>query len=100
VTRAKSLLIVIGDPNVLGLDPLWREFLNYIYTNGGWVGPDIPWDPEEPVNLAGGYDRLVRDKATFDMEEFIQRLDGLTTSATDDFGGMDTNIDRPWVTEE
>ena len=100
MTRAKSLLIVIGDPNVLGLDPLWREFLNYIYTNGGWVGPDIPWDPEEPVNLAGGYDRLVRDKATFDMEEFIQRLDGLTTSATDDSEGIDTNIDRPWVTEE
>ncbi|KAJ7931318.1 hypothetical protein B0H13DRAFT_1858158 [Mycena leptocephala] len=37
VTRAQALLIVIGDPDVLSLDPLWRSFLNYIYTNGGWT---------------------------------------------------------------
>ncbi|EGO29184.1 hypothetical protein SERLADRAFT_456584, partial [Serpula lacrymans var. lacrymans S7.9] len=49
VTRAQALLIVIGDPSVLSLDPLWRSFLNYVHNNGGWKGPSITWDPLAPV---------------------------------------------------
>jgi helicase MOV-10 len=60
VTRAQALLIIVGDPQVLSLDPFWRAFLNYVYLNGGWTGlPDIAWDPEAEaeVDEAGGYDR-------------------------------------------
>ncbi|KAG9031548.1 hypothetical protein FRB95_002542 [Tulasnella sp. JGI-2019a] len=35
ITRPKGLLIIVGDPIVLGLDPLWRKFLNHIHVNGG-----------------------------------------------------------------
>jgi helicase MOV-10 len=77
ITRAQALLIIIGDPNVLSLDPLWRSFLNYVYLNGGWKGPDITWDPNEPVNEAGGYDRSVRKAASVDMEKFTNRMERL-----------------------
>jgi helicase MOV-10 len=42
--------VIIGDPDVLALDPLWREFLNYIHRRGGWKGSRIGWDPNEPVD--------------------------------------------------
>ncbi|KIO21468.1 hypothetical protein M407DRAFT_44382, partial [Tulasnella calospora MUT 4182] len=38
LTRAKALLVVVGNPLILGLDPLWRKFLNYVHRNGGWKG--------------------------------------------------------------
>ncbi|KAG9079103.1 hypothetical protein FS749_008829 [Ceratobasidium sp. UAMH 11750] len=46
ITRAQALLIIIGDPMVLGLDPLWRRFLYFIYHSGGWKGAPFPWDPD------------------------------------------------------
>jgi helicase MOV-10 len=94
VTRAKALLIVIGDPRVLGLDPLWRSFLNYIYNNGGWKGPGIPWDPQDPVDDNGGYDAAVRDTAMLDMNDFTRRMEALTMEGADE--ELDAGVDRPW----
>ncbi|KAJ7199239.1 P-loop containing nucleoside triphosphate hydrolase protein, partial [Mycena pura] len=101
VTRAQALLIVVGDPDVLGLDPLWRAFLNYVHTAGGWTGGHIPWDSHSPTDEAGGYDRLVRDAAEQDMFAFTRRMEELAGTAMDSTGsgnedGDDTNVDRPW----
>lgn len=99
VTRAQALLIVVGDPDVLGLDPLWRAFLNYVYNNGGWTGRDISWDPELPVDETGGYDRVVRGAAQEDMNAFTRRMEALTIAgaeAADNGDEDDTNVDRPW----
>ncbi|KAF9057240.1 RNA helicase [Panaeolus papilionaceus] len=93
VTRAQALLIVVGDPQVLSLDPLWRSFLNYVYLNGGWTGPDITWDPTEPVEEAGGYDRAIREAAGLDMNEFSKRMEEATMAGVED---LDANVDRPW----
>ncbi|TFY71297.1 hypothetical protein EVG20_g1690 [Dentipellis fragilis] len=38
LTRAQAMLIVIGDPTVLGQDLLWRTFLNYVHKRGGRMG--------------------------------------------------------------
>ncbi|KAJ3561909.1 hypothetical protein NP233_g9903 [Leucocoprinus birnbaumii] len=95
VTRAKALLIIIGDPNVLGLDPLWRLFLNYIHNNNGWKGPDIPWDPSEPVDEAGGYDIAVRDSAALDMNAFTRRMENLTMEGVQE-EDPDAGVDKPW----
>ena len=39
ITRAKSLVVVIGHPNILGLDTKnWLPFLQYCQANGGWRG--------------------------------------------------------------
>jgi len=94
ITRAKALLIIVGDPLVLSLDPLWRSFLNYIYLNHGWTGPDISWDPNTPVNGAVAYDKAIRQSNELDMNAFTIRLENLTLTEVED--EADANIDRPW----
>ena len=47
MTRAKALLIIVGDPIVLSLDPIWRSFLNYIHSSGGWRGLPKDWSDDE-----------------------------------------------------
>lgn len=98
ITRAKALLIIVGNPHVLGLDPLWRSFLNYIHLNGGWVGPDIPWDPKETVDDAGGdeYGARVRREAEVDMNELARRMEGEVGTGEEGEGEGDVNVDRPW----
>lgn len=104
VTRAQALLVIVGNPHVLGLDPLWRSFLNYVHLNGGWVGPDIPWDPTVHVDLtipiastpakdsAGPsadssdaprprYDVAARKQAELDMDAFTKMVEALTLSS-------------------
>jgi helicase MOV-10 len=98
VTRAKALLIVIGNPSVLSLDPLWRSFLNYIYINDGWTGCAISWDPEVAVDQSKTYDRECRDIGVEDMNDFTRRMKELTLQgAPIDAEAEDgANVDRPW----
>ncbi|EMD34731.1 hypothetical protein CERSUDRAFT_54531 [Gelatoporia subvermispora B] len=97
VTRAKALLIVIGDPSVLCLDPLWRSFLNYVHTNGGWKGNPPTWDTSLPVNDSGDYAQEVRELHVSDMNEFARRMEFLTLEGVEEDGEEpDANVDRPW----
>ncbi|TFK28524.1 RNA helicase [Coprinopsis marcescibilis] len=100
VTRAQALLIVVGNPQVLGLDPLWRAFLNYIYDNDGWTGSmDIPWDPEEELEEGTQYDARARRQAELDMNEFTRRMESLTLGNAEEVDAAleeDANVDRPW----
>lgn len=96
VTRAQALLIVVGDPYVLSLDPLWRSFLNYVHINKGWKGIPIPWDPREPVRDSGGYDAELRELGLADMNDFTRRMESLTLENVDDVNEADANVDRPW----
>ncbi|KAG6909930.1 hypothetical protein DXG01_014452 [Tephrocybe rancida] len=98
VTRAQALLIVIGDPTVLSLDPLWRSFLNYIHRNNGWTGSPITWDPTAPVNEEGGYDREIREAAQMDMNNFTRQMEALTLAGVEATGENENhgNVDRPW----
>ena len=41
ITRAKALLIVIGNPKVLQIDGCWREFIEYCQKNGACVGDEF-----------------------------------------------------------
>ncbi|KAK0477928.1 P-loop containing nucleoside triphosphate hydrolase protein [Armillaria novae-zelandiae] len=84
VTRAKALLIIIGDPTVLSLDPLWRSFLNYIYKYGGWRGLPISWDPNADVDEAGGYDHAIREAAREEMNEFTRQMENMTLTGVQD----------------
>ncbi|NWZ41063.1 SDE3 helicase, partial [Brachypodius atriceps] len=38
ITRAKALLIVVGNPTVLSKDPHWHRFLRYCMEEGGYTG--------------------------------------------------------------
>jgi helicase MOV-10 len=84
VTRAQALLIVVGNPHVLGLDPLWRSFLNYIHGNKGWTGSvGIPWDPDDSDDDEP-YDARARRKAEFDMNDFTRRMEELALGNAED----------------
>jgi len=84
ITRAQALLIIIGNPIVLSLDPLWRELLNYIHNNGGWQGKQLDWNPEDAVPAEARYAEDRRTKAERDAEETIQRLKAMIVQRHED----------------
>ena len=82
----------MGNPFILGQDPLWRQLLNYVYKRGGWRGVEPDWDPLE------GYDTSARRSVVQSTGAFTYSLiptvkeDNLSLSdaeAVTTFGRMD-----------
>ena len=70
ITRAQSLLIVVGDPEVLGKYEHWRTFLKYVKSRKGWNGRMHVWDDEE--DIPPGYEIIPRKGgAAYYGDEFI-----------------------------
>ncbi|CAE7158617.1 unnamed protein product, partial [Rhizoctonia solani] len=69
ITRAQSLLVVVGDPLVLGLDTLWRRFLYFVRRSGGWRGTPFPWNPDDDPDE----DPATVDSAEQDIRELLRR---------------------------
>jgi helicase MOV-10 len=86
ITRSQALLIIVGNPRTLSIDPMWRYFLNYVYNNGGWRGPVPDWNTNAEVDLSGGYDKAMHQQAQLDMNEFTRRMESLTMGGIDDDG--------------
>jgi len=64
---------MVGDPEVLGKDPLWRVFLNYIRLRDGTTGKQPSWRANEAGNVPG-YEIIPRRPESFVYgEEFIDR---------------------------
>ncbi|XP_061590937.1 putative helicase mov-10-B.1 [Cololabis saira] len=75
VTRAKALLIVVGNPSVLGSDPTWSRFIQYCRDEGGYAGFSQPEDEDQVVaRLAALY---IDIEATIETAESLvqQHLD-------------------------
>ncbi|XP_067932364.1 putative helicase mov-10-B.2 [Watersipora subatra] len=56
VTRAKSLLIVVGNPRVLCTDENWRRLVEHIMKGGGYIGEELDEDSlrieeEDPIDM-------------------------------------------------
>uniref|UniRef100_F6YN75 RNA helicase n=1 Tax=Ornithorhynchus anatinus TaxID=9258 RepID=F6YN75_ORNAN len=49
MTRAKALLIVVGNPILLSQDRQWKTFLQFCKDNGGYKGCPFPTDEEQGV---------------------------------------------------
>ncbi|KIO33704.1 hypothetical protein M407DRAFT_17322 [Tulasnella calospora MUT 4182] len=106
MTRAKSILIIIGDPDVLGLDPLWRQFLNHIHAHGGWRGIRIPWDPTKDVltetseaeNLP--YDAQIRAKSEQDLRDLVARASVTGLGVVDEEDELEADADQHWHHDE
>ncbi|KAM5256075.1 helicase MOV-10 [Ctenodactylus gundi] len=60
VTRAKALLIIVGNPLLLGHDPDWKAFLEFCKENGGYTGCPFPakLDLQQGQNLFQGLSKL------------------------------------------
>ena len=74
ITRAQSLLILVGDPGVLGKDMFWRTFLNYITLHNGSTGTLPGWKLTDEVPLPP-MEVISRERVLFG-EEFINGTNG------------------------
>ena len=99
-----ALLIVIGNPEVLSLDPMWRSFLNYVRRNNGCIGAEISWNYNQEVDVTGDYAEGYINAGIDDMNALAVRLQERTLARasvgdgeSDDDGG---NVDRPWKDAE
>ena len=70
ITRAQSLLIVIGDPEVLGKYEHWRTFLKYVESRKGWTGKMHDLGSEDVIPPPG-YKSIPREGGIVYGEEFI-----------------------------
>ncbi|TBU29420.1 P-loop containing nucleoside triphosphate hydrolase protein [Dichomitus squalens] len=95
ITRAQALLIVIGDPGILCLDPIWRGFLNYVYLHGGWRGDPPTWDVNVPVRDDADYFDELQEALAAEMGVFMSRL----PSEGEDLEG-DANVEREFQETE
>lgn len=96
MTRAKALLIVVGDPAVLSPDPLWRSFLNYIHQSSGWTGPPPSWDTSADVDDSFDYAAQIRQEAEQVMQALAEQVGAEDSDDADD----DDGEDRPFVEAE
>ncbi|KAG8981810.1 hypothetical protein FRB90_006978, partial [Tulasnella sp. 427] len=110
LTRAKALLVIVGNPLILGLDPLWRNFLNYVHRNGGWKGIQPDWDPSQDSSnnqARAEVGRAAGESELTEMEVLAEQLRTRVTIATEVTAGegdtydderRDANEDRgPWI---
>lgn len=74
-TRAKALLIVVGNPHVLYTDPCWRELLDVCRDTGACAGAPIP----NGAALPGDEDAVMADVALS-----LQRLSLRPRAAADE----------------
>lgn len=54
ISRARYLLYIFGNPNLLVLDPCWRTYIKYCVDNDAYLGCDLPaglYDASELVDL-------------------------------------------------
>ncbi|ORY23255.1 hypothetical protein BCR33DRAFT_639204, partial [Rhizoclosmatium globosum] len=53
LTRAQALLVVVGDPKTLCLDPLWTAVLSFSYRNRCWKGVEVPESILNSLDIKG-----------------------------------------------
>ena len=46
MTRAENLFIVVGNPDTMWDDPIWRQWLRFCYRNGLWYGEQLSEAPQ------------------------------------------------------
>merc|ERR1719510_1334255 len=92
ITRAKALLIVVGNPNLLSLDSYWREFIRYTIENGGYTGVRFNLPPEISSGVQKGRGRdcvdQLQDLELCEMEQKFRdmgfALDEVESSESDE----------------
>jgi len=75
ITRAKALLIVIGNPHVLGKDPHWKQLLNYCRINNSYLGTPLLDEDKEEDELVKAFGDLRLDEEEHVEEEDVDDND-------------------------
>jgi len=50
ITRAKALLIVVGNPHILSQDNDWKALIDYVKEEGGYVGCSYVEEEDDAIN--------------------------------------------------
>uniref|UniRef100_A0A7N8XQX8 RNA helicase n=1 Tax=Mastacembelus armatus TaxID=205130 RepID=A0A7N8XQX8_9TELE len=79
MTRAKSLLIVVGNPVILNKDPTWEKFINYCVNERGYTGFDF--------------------KDAEGEDDVVSRLATLRISAVGEESALQQYVDPEWKNE-
>ncbi|KAG8895451.1 hypothetical protein FRB99_000594, partial [Tulasnella sp. 403] len=97
LTRAKALMIIVGNPHILGMDPLWKEFLTFVYRQGGFKGLGPNWDTEKQrqPTASGSHD----DPDADPLDEGAWNLVNAESDEEEDFGLIGKE-DKPWREDE
>lgn len=69
ITRAKALMIIVGNPHVLGRNQYWAQLLHYVIELKAYTGcnlpvflnPDLNQRMQEKSHLAGGSMQVVKE---------------------------------------
>jgi len=101
VTRAKQLLIIIGNPNVLQCDKHWAELIRYCKQNGSCVGIPVQGDTDpKESKMTGcgeedGDDALIRQFQYLGLSEDQDQVDVI-----EDISDVTTQQNPRWLREE
>ena len=60
ITRAKALLIVIGNPKVLEQDDDWNDFIKHVVNGGGYTGCSFKPGQKKNDDFDEGIERATR----------------------------------------
>jgi len=80
LTRAKSLEIVVGNPETLNRDPFWRKFIEYCVWNGALINEPQKKNKKNkqrkgmPKRIADKYEKLAFDKTMAALQMTMQQL--------------------------
>jgi len=89
ITRPQALLIVVGNPFVLGADVHWQALLKYAVDNGAYVGCELP-DRNE---LESSLEAARRENNLLDEATEARRLDS-------DMHDLAGEIDPEWRNDD
>ncbi|KAJ3657613.1 hypothetical protein Zmor_009400 [Zophobas morio] len=71
ITRAKALLIVVGNPKVLQLDKYWGSLIEYCRNNGAIVGEKMEPESDETLSDAQNMSLLGESKSGLNESDWV-----------------------------
>ena len=71
ITRAKSLLIVIGNPSTLMSNEYWKEVLQYSVANNSYIGPRLTMLDDDEEEAADEKEEQEEDFEFVNLEDDI-----------------------------
>ena len=61
ITRAKALLITIGNPHILSKDPNWNKLLRFCKVNNAYEGCEFEFDHDDDVEACGEQNQMTTE---------------------------------------
>ncbi|KAK8923982.1 putative RNA helicase SDE3 [Platanthera zijinensis] len=91
VTRARSLLIIIGNPHIITKDPYWDELLRHCVDNGSYQGCPLP--PLEKENFRNHSSPHFRQQDARELKSRVNnwREDAKKNAEVVEWGAVDVN---------